>query len=205
MAIHNEILVGRFNRFLQKALSMKGPPPAPQLAGEHMAVIPWEPVERAEWRYLCSWDRFANRIFQAANAASNGAIRMRNPAGSNVIAVLERCTISNPLLEDIVVVFGAQTSDLTTGSGAASTRLDSRGRSASTIVFSQQANLAIPGTFAYQLDHPASSYADLILEANMEWPMLPGDALTLQDNIVNQNFVASFLWRERALEESERF
>jgi len=37
-----------------------------------------------------------------------------------------------------------------------------------------------------------------------EITLLPGDALQVEDTVVNQQVVVSFIWRERLLEESER-
>ena len=53
MAVFNEILVGRFNRALQKFTGIKGGPPAPTHSTEIMPVIPF-PIGR-EFRYLESW------------------------------------------------------------------------------------------------------------------------------------------------------
>src|SRR5438034_3476406 len=88
MARFNEILVGRYNRFVQKLLSMKGDAPVPQLASEFQPIIPT--FSGVENRYLEGWDRFSITLSQTAVAAQTNGLQFRNPAGSNVIAVFEK-------------------------------------------------------------------------------------------------------------------
>src|SRR6266851_4747570 len=66
MARFNEILVGRYNRSLQKLLSMKGQAVMPQLASELQPTFSF--FSGAENRYLESWERFGNRQPPAALA-----------------------------------------------------------------------------------------------------------------------------------------
>src|SRR5258708_33101896 len=96
MAKFNEILSGRFNRALQKLLSMKGGPPAGQLATEIGVQFPL-PLG-VEFRYLEQWERFGVVPLAAGVAAANIAIRLRNPPRSNMIAVWEKITASTPWL-----------------------------------------------------------------------------------------------------------
>jgi hypothetical protein len=86
MARFNEILVGRYNRLLQKLYSMKGPVPAPQLASEISTTF--NLFNGPENRYLESWALFQRAIIFAAVAAQVNAVRLRNPAGSNVVGVV---------------------------------------------------------------------------------------------------------------------
>ena len=88
MARFNEILAGRLNRAIQKFTSMKGEPPAPQLSGEMVPVFPlfWG----AENRYLEGWQRFGFLILpNAAGVGNVNAYRLRNPAKSGVVAVVD--------------------------------------------------------------------------------------------------------------------
>src|SRR5712664_282468 len=86
MARFNEILVGRFNRALQKLFSMKGGPPAAQLASEITTNVQFNQMGN-DFRYLEGWDIFGNQIFLAASVGNTAGYRLRNPGGSNVIAV----------------------------------------------------------------------------------------------------------------------
>jgi len=45
---------------------------------------------------------------------------------------------------------------------------------------------------------------DFIIDTIHEWPLLPGEAIQITDASVNVQLTASFRWRERLLEESER-
>src|SRR5437899_9254339 len=94
MAGYNEILVGRYNRALQKILSMKGAASMNELASILQPSVSF--FYRAEFRYLEDWDR-RGAIFdvpaQGAGAAS--AARIRNPLTSGQIAVIEKILISN--------------------------------------------------------------------------------------------------------------
>src|SRR5258708_4703411 len=87
MARYNEILVGRYNRFLQKLLGMKGGVVAPQLASEITAAFPL--FNGAENRYLEQWDMFGVNLFLAGGGVGNiSQVRLFNPAASNTIAVV---------------------------------------------------------------------------------------------------------------------
>src|SRR5207245_11471807 len=94
MARFNEIQVGRYNRFIQKLLQIKGPPSMAQVATEMQPVFQF--FNGAENRYLEGWLRYG----QAASVTAGGAgtffmVRLRNPATSNVIAVVEKIVVYN--------------------------------------------------------------------------------------------------------------
>jgi hypothetical protein len=44
---------------------------------------------------------------------------------------------------------------------------------------------------------------DLINNPNQEWNLLPGEALQIVDNTVNEQVVVTWSWRERPMESSE--
>jgi hypothetical protein len=60
MAKYNEILTGRYNRFIQKLFSMKGPAPAPQLSSDIAMQMSF--FNGVENRYLEGWDCWSRRI-----------------------------------------------------------------------------------------------------------------------------------------------
>jgi hypothetical protein len=202
MARFNEILVGRYNRFLQKLFSMKGGPVASQLASEISTVFPF--FNGAENRALEGWSRFHFRESVAAIAGVQGASRLRNPVGSNVVAVFERITATgaladNPLLEQ------QQTSvDLSIIAQPVQERMDPRGQNSSVLI--RSTTTATPGSLflAYQINYPANSSADFIIDQVHEIPLLPGDAIQVEGGNNNQQIIISWLWRERFLEDSER-
>lgn len=203
MARYNEILVGRFNRSLQKLTQLKGDAPAPQLASEIVPSVVF-PLG-AEFRYLDSWDRFGVRVFQAAVAAQFGFIRIRNPGGSNVVSVLEKITLTNTLADSPLIQLNAQAADLATAFAPTVGRLDNRGRANPTLSLSTTTSAsALTGTLTWGGTFPANGTLEVIVFEEQEIPLLPGDAVTVQGGTLNQSVVTTFFWRERFLEESER-
>lgn len=210
MARFNEILVGRYNRFLQKALSLKGGPPSPQLSTDIQAAIAIE--QGLENRYLQSWDRFGHNGVQAAVAAIQSAIRYRNPAGSNIVAVFEKITlISNAgTINQVGAQLGPIAVDYATSAAATLARLDARGRPNTGLQISRTgaaAEVDVGFSFATAFLGAAAGALpmyDVILTDDQEIPLLPGDALQIVCSTVNIGIQSAVLWRERTLEESER-
>ncbi len=216
MAVFNEILVGRYNRFLQKVTGIKGPPPSAALAGEIMPVLPLE-LFGVENRYLASWERFGFFISAAAVVAQRSALRLRNPPGSNMVAVVEKINVSQFAGGTSQTVLAAYNfppppvADFTVSANVQA-RFDSRGRPTATLVPSFSSNAGVAGgAFFYESVIPqtipgatAAGSIELIQEENQELPLLPGDAITLWGATTGLEINASVWWRERFLEESER-
>lgn len=203
MALYNEILVGRFNRGLQKLLALKGKTGSPQLAGEIMAVIPL--FHGNEERYLDATDLFGMGVQQPNVAAANSAVRFRNPATSNTIACIIKLAISSSVVDQVNIRVGATAADLATSQP--NLALDARTqRPSSAISTSRQASGAAPtfgGTLALFFAL-ASNNSDFILFEDQEIPILPGFALQVDQVGVNETLVVNVMWRERFLEDSER-
>ena len=206
MARLNEILVGRYARALQKLFGVKGDVPVATLAPEIMPVhiVP----SGVENRYLDGWERFGVTIGQVAVAASLGGLQIRNPSTSNVIAVLEKITWNNNgAAADRGALFFKPTGavDLATTSVPTNVNLDTRGRSFSSLTFSQAspASVAGYGGVAAAGAGIGGNY-DFIFDIDQELPLLPGSAYLLQSQTVNNALAVTWLWRERFLEESER-
>jgi len=206
MAIYNEILVGRYNRALQKLLGIKGEAPAPALAGEITAMHLF--FTGVENRYLESWERFAVQNTAAAGGVGNNSgLRMRNPLASNVIAVFEKITVFNTAgAADIPALQRATTvTDLTNVVGLGSNRMpDSRQRPSPTLILSNTGVHASTGITMAALATPANASGEFILFEEQEIPLLPGEAVDVSSNNANAAFGAVFWWRERSLEEGER-
>jgi hypothetical protein len=201
MAKFNEILSGRFNRSLQKLLSMKGGPPASQLATEIGVQFPL-PLG-VEFRYLEQWERFGTFNAQAGVAAVFSQIRLRNPSGSNVVAVVEKITFAFTVVDVVTVSLAATATDLATLITTQS-RIDARSRGVGATVLSQGTPAALPATNLWAADAGANLNQDVILDENQELTILPGDAITLASNTANTLLRATIWWRERFLEDSER-
>ncbi len=213
MAIFNEILSGRYNRALQKIFAIKGSPPVRQLGGEIMPIV--QIFYGVENRYLEAWDRFAGSLNAPLVAGARSACQIRNPVGSGVIAVFERIQVAISTASAapafVSMSQGVLTTDLT--NVFVGFRLDKRGRPNSTLIPSSTAAAGVGDLGAIQLSIPvvaatgasfqSGSMQDVILDENMEWPLLPGEGLRWAVNLVSQGTVVSLIWRERSLEESE--
>lgn len=201
MARFNEILVGRYNRAVQKLFSMKGAASLVTLADEAMPVFPF--FWGAEMRYLEGWERFgAVSSLVAAVAAQNTAVRLRNPAGSNVIAVIERI-FGIPGAADTLLLANTLASDTDLAQAVGQSRLDNRGR-AKAVLIASAGNNSVGGLSIGAVGVGANLHADFIITDIQEIPLLPNDQLEVRTVGLNETLRAGFVWRERFLEESER-
>jgi hypothetical protein len=205
MARYNEILVGRYNNALRKMFGMKGPAPAPQAAGEFAPTLSF--FYGVENRFLEEWQRFANfQAVAAGGATFNSAIRYRNPAGSNVIAVIEKLSMTSNVASQIRVEVRTVNTDLGVVSAMPNTRFDNRGRPAPTLINSTQNNAIFAVTVIMWLTiTPATAVQlDVIQFEDHELTLLPGDSLTIVESNSNTPLNAGIFWRERFLEDTER-
>jgi len=209
MAIFNEILVGRYNRALQKLFAIKGSPPVRQLAGEVTATV--NMFYGPENRFPESWTRYGLGFSMGPVAAQIDNARLRNPATSNVIVVLEKILVSALLADSFL--FGRQnpagtlpTTDLTAPRKGFSLDLrqgDSFVQSSALIVSSDTGQSPVSQIFINAFIG-ANQNLDLIVDDDHKIAMLPGDVLEFSSGTINQRTELSLIWRERALEESER-
>ena len=207
MALYNEIQSGRFNRALQKLMGIKGGAPVKQLGSEIMPMVQF--LMGNEFRYLESWQRFGLSFVAAANTG-NSAVRFRNPAGSNEVAVLESLVITT--LAGEVNQFNLegpapQTLDLTNSITSAATRIDARGQqnTAMSISWNNLSALSSMANTIASIIMTASTQYQYITFEDQEITVLPGDALQLRSPQVNFQILGYVWWRERFLEDAERF
>lgn len=210
MAIFNEILEGRFNRALQKLFSMKQGPVTPQLSGELMPVLPF--FWGAEARYLEGWNLFGQFVFVAAGGAGTfGHVRLRNPIGSGIMAVITSVKISESTQNDFPQVqYGNPSATQNDEASIAPGRfsLDSRGASSATSILSF-------GTPTVQVPTNASALAqvgvlnnttiEIVQTDDQEIPLPPGNYILVTGNTANTGLAVTFMWRERVLADSEKF
>src|SRR6266478_6214976 len=205
MAKFNEILAGRYNRFLQKLFQLKGGPPSAQLASEVMPTFPF--FNGRENRWLEGWNTFALARAQVAVGGITPVVRLRNPPTSNIVAIFERLLVFNfnttsaPILRS-----GPTVTDLPTVFSLGNKRLDPRGAIDSQLITSE--NSGAGGVLLQarlQGNTGALTFFDFIISSIVEIPLLPGDAIEIDQNGVGAGAgtTMSFLWRERALEDSE--
>jgi len=209
MALFNEILTGRFNRALQKYLGMKGGPPSPQLSPDIQIGIGLPLGE--EFRFLEQWYLFSVAQTVAAAAANFVQMRLRNPAGSNVVAVFTKVAIIAVSAGSRDLAIGAATTDLTTVNNTLIATRDNRqgiqgGGSALVFSTAQNAAPARPGgglANSFLGAYGANTVNDIMVKDTDEIVLVPGNALQITDLTPNITSGMCCWWRERALEEGE--
>jgi hypothetical protein len=209
MAIFNEIHSGRFNRALQKIFVIKGSPPVRQLAGEVVPAV--QLFYGAENRYLEGWNRFAWSFQNGPSAAQTNGMRLRNPATSNLVAVLEKVSFfSTNSAMSIILSAGDNNPDLETIAAVSPMPLDNRqgpaGTHTSNLIASTGALSPPVQRVLFQGNSGVGAWVitDVVMDENQEIPILPGRSVTLQQTTVNTTLIGNYIWRERLLEESER-
>jgi hypothetical protein len=207
MARFNEILVGRFNRALQKTFGIKGGPPSPQVSTEIQPNV--NMLWGAETQYLEGWQNYAAFASQAAGVAgSRSSFRIDNPKGSNVLAVIEKILLQGqpavgdaPFLAYSIISAG----DLANTVITTNTGLDQRGpQSPQLRVTSQSIVAGTVGVPIYGANLAANANIDIILTEHQELPLLPNSSYTVYCAALNQALSGVIWWRERPLEDSER-
>ncbi len=205
MAIFNEILVGRFNRSLQKAFGIKGSPPVRQIAGE---IQPGYQINTGvENRYLEAWNRFGVAVNIPGNVGNVGAFQLRNSPGSNVIAVMEKITLISVVAGEFdlgyltIVVPG----DLATTTNGVP--FDRRfGPLATGAAIQPSFTNVTPAApiIIFRTFLPANTPIEVLGIDDHELPLLPGDIFRGINTVANSGVIFNIWWRERYLEESER-
>jgi hypothetical protein len=211
MAVYNEILAGRFNRALQKLMSMKGPPPAPQLSSELMPILYF--FQGIEERFLHGWNVFASGAIVAAVAAQNTAWQIRNPASSGVVAVIGGLSVFTSVADPALgITQNTGAADL--GTAIAARCLDNRSAvpsAGSTTTLgaacriSSTNNIASSGGFVHFTSTGVNVEQGLISDEDGQLLLLPGDSLQFLTSVTNVKLAVNIRWRERVLEDSEKF
>lgn len=198
----NTIGVGRFNRLLQKLMEIKADPPASELAGEIMPVFPVEEFSY-EHRFLANTRLAGGGATGAAAAAQLSAVRLRNPASSGALFIVEKAVITLGATGVIGLRRGIGTatdSNLTT---LVATRFlrDSRWGSATPVgLVSQTNNYSGVGDNFGVL---AGVLANTPLTVELGQVMRHTTILDIFCATVNVQIDVQLWWRERALEASE--
>ncbi len=159
-----------------------------------------------ETLYLESWDQFYFSKTVTGSAGNAEAFEIRNPAASNVIAVLERAWVSEATTDTFSIARGKTNTDQPTSETPSV--FDSRGRSSSTCVVSDNDGAAITvisglNSFQFAAKVLGNTPYDY-LRAGDELVINPGFAYLLQSTNVATAVTYMFQWRERFLEEPER-
>jgi hypothetical protein len=166
-------------------------------------------------RALEGWNRFVNWQTFAATAAQVGGVQIRLPQGSNVCVVIEQVVITNTNAANQSYLLDYQntgpTPDLTNPGAGIQFELP-RGQSTQTAVVTWvNTGVVGIGTHIGQVFLPASSTFQFITFEEQEIPMYApqnypwGAILRVWSNTVNVGGAVGFIWRERVLDDSERF
>jgi hypothetical protein len=203
MARFNEILVGRYNRGLQKHFGLKGGPPAPQLASEISVSFPL--LVGKEHRWVDAWNLWGVGLAAGPFAAQISDFRLRNPAGSNIAAVIEKLLVSTALANIITMSNRLALADADLASVAATVPMDRRlGISAQSIVKASFQTGAAPGVAFGLFQTLAGAPFDVLADTQHEIVLMPGDFIQLDTGVANDTMRVTAWWRERFLEEGER-
>lgn len=197
-----EINSGRFNRWLQKLFYIQsgGAATVFQVDSAIQAVIPYQ--NGVEERYLQGWNRFGVFLQAPAVATANASCRVLNPAGSNVIAVVEyvfshQTTATTGTALQLMIANGLSA---LSGGTAIPLRIDARTKGGSTLGASFGTS-NVSGQILVQ--RVTGTEATWIANENQEITLAPGDSLEVTDATQNEAIQTSFLWRERSAEPSE--
>lgn len=210
MARFNELQVGRYNRYFQKILSMKGPATVVTIADEIIPVLPL--IAKAEDLFMQGWDAYALGDAVAGVAADQTVYALRNPAGSNVIAVISRLNIQVASADTIVVrMQNGNTSNLAGSTpGIAAVNLDTRSPRRAATLINTFLNSAAPPNLGQPIAQMKTAAAGLTpVEMCINTPedeivLAPDTHLEILTFGVNNSMQVTVRWRERFLEDSER-
>jgi hypothetical protein len=207
MAGLGELQIGRITRFFQKWSGMKGKAFPVSIGSEISPSL--RIFSGVEDRAFHSWSRYMGRLSATGGAGQTAGVRFRNPVGSGMVAVLEKITIGGTTADQAIWTIGAQNADLTT-TLVQNGRLDPRSPAGpagtSMLITSTSTNATITAASQFGVFFfGANSQVDIITDEDQEITILPGDAVTIVDNVVALAFNVSTIWRERALEDSEKF
>lgn len=214
MARFNEILTGRYNRFLQKLLSMKGGPVAAQLGSEVSPVFPF--FNGKENRFLEGWGTYWAAVAGIVGAAGNNpTFRMTNDFGSNTIAVIEKLLVGTVAADKVDISFqnqqplvGGHVPDLSllpyfSIDGRPGASGVSQGQGVLHLSTSTLTNTA--GQLVQKRQTQAGIDVDIIWFEDQEIIMSPQSLLNIFSEALASTLFVSVMWRERYLEDSERF
>jgi hypothetical protein len=220
MAGYNEILTGRLNRALQKALSMKGSAALNELSS--VLYVNVNLLWGQETRFLEDWNRFGFSTTTGPFGAGNtSGVRLRNPQNSGQIGVIEKITVWDAGVTNLQTVrlqvgFPGLSdmpagSILTTSVASLDARFYPGGVPSSQNPFPLSTGTGSFGTVIWEGGNSAlvspgqvSAPVDVILDESQHLVLSPGMSYDLVGSTLNQAFNFSIWWRARAMEDSEK-
>ena len=198
----SKIETGRFSDLLRRGLGMKG---VTEVAAELSPEVSptWEIEGTTEdWDFLKGKKNCIATALVAAGVDKSTA-RLRNPAGSGVLAVLMKLVWNQSVVGSQVVFYGTSGFDLSTGGGTLVR--DHRWQSVSATVraallFSIDATGdATDGQVIHRIR--VTENTETALPAQLV--LSPGDSVDVQSDTVAVNLRVTFVWSERPVQALE--
>jgi len=197
MGKFNELLASRFNEGLTALLGLSEQEGVRTVSPEIMPVVMAE-GERIEHSFLKQERKCIGSHSAAADAANFTYLQLANPAGSNVILVLEKVIFHASLAGS--VFFGTTTNLFGTAAGAG-------------VRDSRWGTPAVPQQPTGSLRNGINASGALIGGAlgrivvaasvsqvlDLEFVISPGYQFSFVPAAINTQMVATYLWRERAM------
>jgi hypothetical protein len=208
---------GRWQRYLQKFLGIKGEVVAPELAPEIYAVLPIgnPPLEQL---VLEGWIPYAGTNSLAALAGNIPILIIQNPPGSGVIGRLRRIIWATTAANSEVPLEITGNPNQSINPTIRGTSRDSRARpvtlnatvqpQTSAIGLRQMNSGATLGNIDFAHIFPilfgtTKTYYYIDLPDRVGWVINPGDQIAVQLNVVNVAVDYTVWWEERPIESSE--
>lgn len=197
------IYVARISQWIEKRFSAKGGNVITDIDQSAVVQLPWE--SGVEDLYLKGWNRYIASFAVTAVAAQFSRALLRNPTGSNVIAVVESLWLNPSTAVDYTLENSQPDLATVQAPGTQLRRLDARsGFTDATCVVSSDNNATqFPGSANVIMRRGINSFPEVFVNATQQWTLLPKDGLWIVSDVVNTNLQANVQWRERALEQSE--
>jgi hypothetical protein len=201
MGLPNEILVGRFNRLLNRLTAIKGGAPAPVLTPEILAVLSLE-ADRLEWAYLKGERLGIVRAQSAAVVAQFSGVNFQTTVG--VLAVVEALWLFAPAGGVAVTLEIRNGGGGLAANGAipASQSRDTRNTGALSSVLAPVSG-AVPSSTIIARPTTTTQQGTGFFPIPFPYVMGPLAGLVVIGTTLNLALDVGVLWRERAIEESE--
>lgn len=187
----NQLLAQRYNTLAAALLGLDEQDGLGSVAPELQPVIVLE-GERPEYSFLKGELLMARNFSLAASAVLPGAIRIRNPLGSGIIAVVEHITLSSDIISELNVQAEAYLTDLATLFTAQARDLRA-GTTRSAMCILSSANTAGVGTGMLR----ARALANSAVQWDVNFILAPGTGLELVQPTNNGLLAGCIVWRER--------
>lgn len=198
MPLPNEILNGRYNRFLARLFGIQGDTPSPQLSPEIQPGFdyPFQP----EHYWLMSERLCTGALLISAVAAKRPVVQLRNPPGSGFLVVVEqiRTVVASADPHCIGIGASATTLPILPAAGQLLVR-DTRSGPAIQVPAAQFAGDNEPPTMFPPNITFTTSTANTSLVTNVAAVLTPGFAVQAWIDALNTAMRCTMAWREVAV------